>query len=240
MNHTVNLQMDGYACGVRCTRMAESICLEGENALINPFYDIAERARVREIVHILAFDGCPDDWFPGVKTATDYLDSTEHLKIREKNNKLDTKENSTIILENVKENEKNFDVSVECLNEPMQNMDIDESVDIDEIDILLTTFEEANLHQQICENFVDYCKRKGLKRNNEARVEFYAEKEAAKEKLSQNENFKTLNSATVISENVQTATNIEEEHKLLSPEEETTLNNEIRETVATFCKRKKN
>uniref|UniRef100_A0AC35GTV5 Ubiquitin-like protease family profile domain-containing protein n=1 Tax=Panagrolaimus sp. PS1159 TaxID=55785 RepID=A0AC35GTV5_9BILA len=254
-NKNITKQKNGYDCGVNCFRNAEEICFHEKCNLFIPYYPEAERARAREILRRLQNKEIKDDWVPHVVTPTHYTTLNRPTDEPEKivnakssdsdveilDEKKDISSKTDKKADDEKKDETNIcDDSIGCLNDPIQKMGIDDSTEIKEDKKVLTNDEENETQQKIDENFIDYCNRKRIRKDSDARKEYNAEKNAAKSKLAQNEKKKGSKCET---DKMKAADDKSEkddkEYEILSVDEEIGLNKEALETVAEFCSRKR-
>uniref|UniRef100_A0A914QBC3 Ubiquitin-like protease family profile domain-containing protein n=1 Tax=Panagrolaimus davidi TaxID=227884 RepID=A0A914QBC3_9BILA len=259
-NRNITKQQNGFDCGINAFRNAEEICFHGKCSLFVPYYPEAERARAREILTKLTKKEITDQWVPRVVTSTDYTnlnkptdepqkevkakssDDASDIEILEENQTLkDIVSKTDKKADDAKKDETNIcDESIGCLNDPIQKMGIEDSMDVEEETKVLTDEEKNETQQKIDETFIDYCNRKRIRKDSDARKEFNAEKNAAKFKLAENEKLQVSKSETeTIKPTDDKSDKDNKEYEILSIDEETALKKEVLETAAEFCSRKR-
>uniref|UniRef100_A0A914PD09 Ubiquitin-like protease family profile domain-containing protein n=1 Tax=Panagrolaimus davidi TaxID=227884 RepID=A0A914PD09_9BILA len=253
-NRNITKQQNGFDCGINAFRNAEEICFHGKCNLISPYYPEAERARAREILIKLTNKQITDEWVPRVVNSTDYTklnkptDEPQKEASDSDSDSIKTLDDKKTLQNTVPKADKkadeanicNIHVSIGCLNDPIQKMSIDDSVDVDEDNNFLTDEEKNETQQKVDQNFIDYCNRKRIRKDSDARKEFNAEKNAAKAKLAENEKLKVSKSETeTIKPADDKSDKDDKEYEILSVDEEAALNKEVLETAAEFCNRKR-
>uniref|UniRef100_A0A914RCG0 Ubiquitin-like protease family profile domain-containing protein n=1 Tax=Panagrolaimus davidi TaxID=227884 RepID=A0A914RCG0_9BILA len=244
-NYTVTKQQNGYDCGVNCFRNAEEICFHGKCNLFNPYYPEAERARAREILRRLKNKEITDEWVPHVATPTHYTNlnkpTVEPGKEKEKQAKSSDDDSDIEILEedqtlkdnvsttdkkadDAKHDETNIcDESIGCLNDPIEKMGIDDSIEIQE-----EIFVAINGNNVVL--------KKNIKKEKMDDDEFVESKKGIKRALQEDKNDQEIKK---IKTDDKADDAMEVDETLMTTEEETQAQKDKNESFEEFCRRKR-
>uniref|UniRef100_A0A914Q3W4 Ubiquitin-like protease family profile domain-containing protein n=1 Tax=Panagrolaimus davidi TaxID=227884 RepID=A0A914Q3W4_9BILA len=268
-NQNVTKQQNGYDCGVNCYRNAEEICFHGKCNLFDPYYPEAERARAREILRRLKNKEIKDQWVPAVVTSTHYTTLNRPTDEPEKEvTEKSSDDNSDVEVldesDDDKKDETNIcDISIGCLNDPIQKMGLHDSMNVDEEQKSLTNDEESQkddteckllsvdeeivLNKESLETAAEFCTRKRIKNDNKGKSKHQQSVKAAKETLAKNEKqkeymmtkIKNIKTEERCSDTVRDYVDINEDLELMTNAEELKVQNESKENYAAYCKRLK-